>query len=92
MARLIWRRLVPAMVSRSFSRLALILPIFVSRSLPKVDPGATALGPGLQGYAVAFVVAALLPWGALLVWNRADPVLGRDWASGCSCCRRSSGS
>ena len=72
-------RFVQTLAVAFASLLALILPVFVSRSLPKVDPEAVALGPGLQGYAAAFVVAALLPWGALLVWNRAEPVLGRDW-------------
>lgn len=64
----------------SFASLAtLILPLFIARNLEKAEPNAVALGPGLLGMSVAFLVAAALPWGSLLVWNRMEPVLGRDW-------------
>jgi multiple sugar transport system permease protein len=57
----------------------LILPIYVSQNLGKIDPQGVGLGPGLLGLAGGFLVAAVLPWFNLLWWNRMRPVLGPAW-------------
>ncbi len=61
------------------SLVVLILPIYVSQNLGKIEPQGVALGPGLLGLAGGFVVAAALPWLNLLWWNRMSPVLGPAW-------------
>lgn len=57
----------------------LILPIYVSQNLTRIEPQGLALGPGLLGLAGGFGVAAVLPWLNLLWWNRMKPVLGPAW-------------
>ncbi|MGI9254037.1 MAG: carbohydrate ABC transporter permease [Thermomicrobiales bacterium] len=57
----------------------LALPLYIHRSLEKIDKDAVGLGPGMWGLIVAFFLAAVLAWLSLLVWNRQEPVLGHDW-------------
>src|SRR4051812_17283224 len=57
----------------------LVLPIYVSKNLTKIEPQANGLGPGLVGMTAAYLAAAALPWFNLLWWNRAKPVLGTGW-------------
>lgn len=58
---------------------ALSLPLYIHRSLDEIDKGAAGLGPGMWGMIACFILAAVLAWGALLIWNRQEPVLGHDW-------------
>ncbi|MBL8127560.1 MAG: sugar ABC transporter permease [Chloroflexia bacterium] len=57
----------------------LILPIYISQNLAKIEPHSVGLGPGMLGLAGGFLVAAVLPWLNLLWWNRMSPVLGPAW-------------
>ena len=72
-------RFIETIAVSAASLATLILPVFIFRNLDKVAPAAVGLGPGLWGMVGAFLVAAVLPWLSLLVWNRMHPVLGHDW-------------
>ncbi len=61
------------------SLLVLILPIYVTQNLSRIEPGGTGLGAGLIGLTVGYLIAAVLPWLNLLWWNRMKPVLGPAW-------------
>jgi len=61
------------------SLLVLILPIYVTQNLSRIEPGGIGLGAGLIGLTVGYLIAAVLPWLNLLWWNRMKPVLGPAW-------------
>ncbi|MFT4040330.1 MAG: sugar ABC transporter permease, partial [Thermomicrobiales bacterium] len=61
------------------SLLVLMLPVYVSQNLTKIESSGLALGPGLIALAVCFAATAVLPWLNLLWWNRMKPVLGPAW-------------
>jgi len=72
-------RFIETLAISAASLAALALPLYIHRSLIAIDADAAGLGPGMLGMIGCFALAALLAWGALLVWNRLDPVLGHDW-------------
>jgi multiple sugar transport system permease protein len=73
-------RFIRAVATTGGGLVAMALPLFVQTHLSNVDDAATSLGSGLRLAWVCFAIAAVIPWISLLWWDRADPVLGRDWA------------
>jgi len=72
-------RFIQAIAGTGGALVAMALPYFVATRLSTFDESATGLGRGLLLAWICFGVAAVLPWLGLLWWNRATPVLGRDW-------------
>ncbi len=72
-------RFVGTIAASAGSLLVLTLPWHIANHLTAVDANAVALGPGLIGLAVSFVVTAIVPWLSLLWWNRQRPLLGPHW-------------
>jgi len=72
-------RFIQAVAMTGGSLVAMALPYYVVTRLSTFDEGATGLGRGLLLAWICFGIAAVLPWLGLLWWDRATPVLGRDW-------------
>jgi multiple sugar transport system permease protein len=62
------------------SILGLAFPYFVWHKLETIDEDARGVGAGLELAAICFILAAILPWLNVLVFNRTTPVFGRDWS------------
>jgi len=72
-------RFIQAVAITGGSLAAMILPFYVATHLAEIDEGATGIGRGVVLGMVCFGLAAVLPWLGLLVWDRTQPILGRDW-------------
>jgi multiple sugar transport system permease protein len=73
-------RFIQAVAISAGAIVAMAFPYYVATHLTAMDPKADSLGSGMVGAWVAFAVAAAIPWLSLVWWNRATPVLERDWA------------
>jgi multiple sugar transport system permease protein len=73
-------RFIEAVAVSAAALATLILPRFISRNLETVGDGAVGLGAGMWGLSAVLVAVAVLAWVSLLVINREEPVLGRDWS------------
>jgi multiple sugar transport system permease protein len=72
-------RFIQAVAISLGSLAVLVLPIYVSQNLVKINPQGVALGPGMLGMVAAYAIAVVLPWLNLFWWNRMKPVLGPAW-------------
>lgn len=72
-------RFIQAIAISAGALIAAALPAVVWSDPTRGGEGATGLGTGLGGALTCFAVAAVLPWVALLAWDRAKPLLGVRW-------------
>jgi len=70
-------RFIQAVAITGGALVAMVFPYVVATRQTGIDEAAAGLGLGLVLALVCFAVAAVLPWLALLWWDRQHPVLGR---------------